>query len=122
MAENKKIFGRQNLAVKNSLLLVYFRYGDHARVYYSIKFVGRIVNRKKPLSADNTIVFDEKDQFFIHDDEPLLTIDGKQRCLPKAVLACILSDNPSELEAALEKFAGVLRHSKPFSTLPRFVR
>lgn len=119
---NKKMFGRAYVAVKNSVLLTYFQYDDHGRVFYTMKYVGRLIDRRKPISPDNVAVCDKHAKFYLYTDEPLMTIDGKQRTLPKAVLVCALADDPDELKGALEKLARILRHSHPFTAVYKEVR
>ena len=118
----KKIFGRTHVAVKNAVILTYFQYDDHARVFYTMKVIGKLRDRKRPISPDNVEVYDKHAKFYLHADEPLMTIDGKQRTLPKGVLTCALADDPQELKDALEKLAGVLRHSRPFTAVYNEVR
>lgn len=122
MNKSKKMFGRTHVAVKNAVILSYFQYDDHAKVFFTMKVIGRLINRKKPISPDNVELYDKQERFYIYDHEPLMTIDGKQRTLPKAVMAYGLADDPKELQDALEKLAGVLRHSKPFTAVYRRVR
>lgn len=108
------MFGRQYLAVKNTVVLAYFEYDEHGKVFYTMKVVGHLLDRKKPVSPENVEVFDKHGQFYLYADEPLMTVDGKQRTLPKAVLTCALANDPEELRDALVKLSGVLRHSIPF--------
>ena len=122
MNEDKKMFGRSYVPVKNTVILAYFQYDDHAKVFYTMKVVGKLINRKKPVSPENVEVFDKHSAFYLYCDEPLMTVDGKQRRLPKAVLTCALADDPKELESALAKLAGVLRHSRPFTAVYNEVR
>jgi len=116
------MFGRTYVPVKNAVILSYFQYDDAGRVFYTMKLVGRLLNRKKPVSPDNVEVYDKHGQFYLHADEPLMTVDGKQRTLPKGVLTCALADDPKELQDALAKLAGVLRHSRPFTAVYNEVR
>lgn len=118
----KKIFGRQYVPVKNAVILSYFWYDERGKVYFTMKLVGKLRNRRKPIFPDNVDVYEKQGQFYLHADEPLMTIDGKQRRLPNAVLTCALADDPQELKDALEKFASILRHSKPFTTVYKEVR
>ncbi|MBQ8482029.1 MAG: hypothetical protein IJ532_05795 [Alphaproteobacteria bacterium] len=122
MNENKKMFGRSYVPVKNTVILAYFQYDEAGKVFYTMKAVGKLINRKKPISPENVEVFDKHGAFYLYSDEPLMTVDGKQRCLPKAVLTCALSDDPKELENALAKLAGILRHSRPFTKVYNEVR
>lgn len=122
MTENKKMFGRSYVPVKNTVILAYFQYDYEGRVFYTMKVVGKLINRKKPVSPNNVEVFDKQGQFYLYADEPLMTIDGKQRTLPKGVLTCALADDPQELKDALEKLAKVLRHSQPFTAVYKEVR
>ena len=112
--EMKQMFGRQYIAVKNTVLLVYFEYDNNGKVFYNMKVVGKLVDRKKPISPENVEVFDKHDQFYLYADEPLMTVDGKQRVLPRAVLTCALDKDTKRMQAALVKLSGVLRHSIPF--------
>ena len=116
------MFGRLYVPVKNAVILTYFSYDDRGRVYFTMKLVGKLINRRESISPDNVEVYDKHGQFYLHADEPLMTIDGKQRRLPNAVLTCALADDPRELQNALEKLSGVLRHSRPFTTVYRKVR
>lgn len=116
------MFGRQYIAVKGAAVLSYFQYDENGKVFYTMKFVGKLIDRKEPISPDNVEVYDDFRQFYLYANEPLMTVDGKQRTLPKAVMAYGLADDPKELEYALEKLAGVLRHSKPFTAVYRRVR
>ena len=118
----KKMFGRQYIAVKNAVILSYFQYDDRGKVFYTLKLVGKLRDRKKPVSPDNVEVYEKHGQFYLHADEPLMTIDGKQRRLPNGVLTCALADDPQELQDALEKLAGVLRNSRPFPAVYNEVR
>ena len=122
MNENKKMFGRQYIAVKNAVILSYFQYDGNGKVFYTLKLVGKLIDRKKPISPDNVMVYEKQGQFYLYVDEPLMTIDGKQRTLPKGVLTCALADDPQELKDALEKLAKVLRHSQPFTAVYKEVR
>ena len=116
------MFGRTHVAVKSAVILSYFHYDENGKVFFTMKVIGYRKNRKEPISFDNVELYDKHGQFYLHADEPLMTIDGKQRTLPKAVLACALADDPKEFQDALEKLAGVLRHSKPFTAVYRRVR
>ena len=122
MYENRKMFGRSYLPVKNTVILAYFQYDCEGRVFYTMKVVGKLINRKKPVSPKNVEVFDKRSAFYLYCGEPLMTVDGKQRRLPNAVSTCALADDPKELESALEKLAGVLRHSRPFTAVYNEVR
>lgn len=116
------MFGRSYIAVKNTVVLAYFEYDEHGKVFYTMKVVGHLLDRKKPVSPENVEVFDKHGQFYLYADEPLMTVDGKQRTLPKAVLTCALADDPKELQDALAKLSGVLRNARPFTAVYNEVR
>ena len=122
MNENKKMFGQQYIAVKSAVILSYFQYDENGKVFFTMKLVGKLIDRKKPISPDNVMVYEKQGPLYLYADEPLMTIDGKQRTLPKGVLTCALADDPQELKDALEKLAGVLRHSRPFTAVYKKVR
>ncbi len=119
MNEDKKMFGRQYVPVKNYVILAYFKYDEQGKVFYTMKVVGKRVNNRLPVSPKNVELFDERGAFYLHSDAPLMTVDGKQRTLPKSMLTYALADDPKEFKDALEKLAGVLRHSGPFTAVCR---
>jgi len=118
----KKIFGRKYVPVKSVVVLAYFYYNDEGKVFYTMKAVGRRVNCRRPVSADNMVLYDEKSAFYIYADEPLMMCNGKQRTLPKAVLKYAISDDKAAFDVALEKLAGVLHNSRPFTAIARVFR
>ena len=113
----KKIFGRSYVAVKNTVILAYFQYDEAGKVFYTMKVIGKRINPKEPVASGKIEVFDNQSVFYLHKEEPLMTVDNKQRTLPKAVLTSSLADDPKEFDNALEKLAGVLRNSRPFTAV-----
>lgn len=121
--DSKNVFGKQFLTVKDNLLMTCFQFDDEAKVSFSVGLLGKVVDdaetangaQVEEFSADdkkfNVQMLDVAERCFLAENEPLMTIDGKQRVLPKGVLVCSLADDKSEFKQALEKLARILRNS-----------
>lgn len=119
----KNIFGKQFMTVNDNLVQICFQYDDEAKVSYSIGLLGRVINDPEMAKNENVQEFgmngdklsvqmlSDDERNFLADNEPLMTIDGKRRVLPKGVLVCSLADDKSEFVGALEKLARILRNS-----------